>query len=83
MAIKMIVFALGFAFSQDGIVARTPTRMQGSEVKEGKEITAKIPYCVTFHRNRSESNPYTKIGSRMPLPLHYLELALRVSKCCI
>ena len=68
--------APGFAISQGDIAARTPTGMQGSEVKESKEIIAYLPNRVTFHRNRSESNAYAKIGTHMPLPLHYREVAI-------
>ena len=69
------MFALEFAILQGGIAARTPTQMQGSEVKEKKEITTYLPHCITFHCNHSELNPYAKIRKRMPLPLHYREVA--------
>ena len=36
-AIKNIVSVLGFAISQSGIAAQTPTLMQGFEVKERRE----------------------------------------------
>ena len=54
-AIKSFVFALLFAISQGGIAARTPTRMQGFEVKGKKEMTANLPNHVKCHHNRSES----------------------------
>ena len=58
------MFALGFAISQGDIAAQTPTRMQGSEVKERKKITVNLPNRVAYLLNRSESNPYVKIGRR-------------------
>ena len=57
--------------------------MQDSEVKEREETTINLPNRVTFHRNRTESNPYAKVGRRMPLPLHYRKIELRAPKCHI
>ena len=56
-AIKSFVFALGLAILQGGIAARTPTRMQGSEVKERREVTTSLPNCIAYHHTCKESKP--------------------------
>ena len=70
------MFAFGFAISQGGIAARTPTRMLGSEVKERKETTANIPNRVTYKTAIAENRTRTrKAGDAWPY--HYTVEKLR------
>ena len=65
---SFVFFALGFAISQGGIAARTPTRMQGSEVKERKEI-GESSYSRNAPPQSQRIEPVALIGTRMPF--HY------------